>query len=149
MRIIPGVMHKYKLFCVVLIFTFLFACNKDNPEPDNLDCDDPESGLVLNYSFDEQSGSTAFDCTPNKLNGVLQGVTWAIDEGNKTAIEFDGNEILDIPSFITGSERKYEPEFGTISVTFKFRNFDGDIQPIVYYGESDAGSPQAFFTYGG
>ena len=132
-------MNNLNLFSIVLIFA-LFACRKDAPYPDNLDCDDPDSGLVLSFPFDEQGGSAAFDCAPNNLQGILHGVNWTIVEG-KTAVEFDGNDTLEISPFITGSEMTYLPEFGTISVTFKFRNSDGDIQPIVYYGESDAGSP--------
>lgn len=133
-------MRSLNLFSIVLFFA-LFACRKDVPYSDNLDCDDPYSGLLLNFPFDEQGGSSAFDCSPNKINGVLHGVEWAIAEGGKTAVEFDGNDTLEIPIVINGSELSYLPDFGTISVTFSFRNFDGDIQPIVYYGESDAGSP--------
>lgn len=134
-------MKNYYLSCAVLFFVSLIACKRDNCENFNLDCSDQNSGLILHFSFDEQSGLAASDCTPNKLNGILHGVNWALVEGTKTAVEFNGDDTLDIPLFINGSGFKFEPEIGTISVTFLFRNFDGDIQPILYYGESDAGSP--------
>ena len=134
-------MRNLFVFSLILGFTLMLACDKECPDSFGLDCDDPDSGLILHYSFDDQGGSSASDCTQNHFNGILHGVDWAIVDGGKTAVEFHGTDSLDIPAFITDSGLKSEPEFGTISVTFKFRNFDGDIQPIFYYGESDAKSP--------
>jgi hypothetical protein len=133
-------MRKYISYSAAMIFLLFAACTDDNQEPGNLDCDDPESGLVLHYSFDEQSGARASDCTSNQFTGNLHGVNWAIDEG-KTAVEFDGKDTLDIPLNPNASGLRFGPAYGTISVTFKFRNSDEDIEPIVYFGESDAGSP--------
>ena len=134
-------MRFLSVFSSALVFTCLFACNKDGKDSFNLDCDDPDSGLVLHLSFDEQGGSTAMDCTSNQFNGILHGVDWASVDNGKKAIEFDGTDSLVIPSFITETGLKSEPSFGSVSITFKFRAFDGDIQPLFYYGESDPGSP--------
>jgi hypothetical protein len=134
-------MRSLYLFSSIFAVICMSACNKDGRDSFNLDCDDPDSGLILHYSFDEQSGTIATDCTANKFNGLLDGVSWAILDGERTAVEFDGQDSLVIPSFITEPGLKSEPEHGTISVTFKFRSFDGDIQPLFYYGESDPGSP--------
>ena len=128
-------------FAAILIFLSLTACRKDGQDSFHLECDDPESGLILHYSFDEQGGTTASDCTENRFQANLHGATWAVPDGSKTALEFHGTDSVDIPSFITESGLKSEPRYGTISVTFLFRNFNGDIQPIFYYGESDPGSP--------
>jgi hypothetical protein len=134
-------MKFFHLINSILAIAFLSACDKEGRDSFNLDCDDPDSGLVLHYSFDEQTGTVASDCTSNNFNGILHGVNWAIADGDNTAVEFDGQDSLEIPSFITESGLKSEPEFGTISVTFKFRDFDGNIQPLFYYGESDPASP--------
>lgn len=124
-----------------MIFIILSACKPDDPEPFNLDCSDPDSGLVLHQSFEEQKGTIASDCTSNRFNGILHGVKWAIADGGQSAIEFSGNDTLDIPLSGSGSGNVTDLTSGTVSVTFKFRNSDADIEPIVYFGESDAGSP--------
>jgi hypothetical protein len=134
-------MKNLKIIGSILMCLSLVACQRDVKDSFNLDCDDPESGLLLHYSFDEQVGSTASDCTENQYQANLHGATWAVLDGGKTAVEFDGEDSIDIPSFITAAGLKSEPRYGTISVTFLFREFNGDIQPLFYYGESDPGSP--------
>ncbi len=134
-------MKNFLVYGAAIISILLAACADDNPESVNLDCDDPESGLLLQYSFDEQGGTSASDCTNNQFDGILHGVNWAIDGKDKSAVEFDGKDTLDIPLEPNASGLRFGPAYGTISVTFKFRNSDEDIEPIVYFGESDAGSP--------
>jgi hypothetical protein len=136
-----NIMHNSISFGIALIFFLIMGCKADKPDPCQLECDDPDSGIVLHYSFDEQSGTTATDCTSNQMNGILHGAKWALADGRHSSVEFDGNDTLDIPLTTTGAGWKFDPASGTISVTFKFRNSDGDIEPIVYFGESDAGSP--------
>lgn len=53
--------------------------------------------LVAHWSFDEGSGNTAGDGSPNQHDGIINGAGW-VPGVSGTALEFDGDDFVDVGS---------------------------------------------------
>jgi len=68
-----------------------------SPEP-SATVGDEQSTLmpIAHWKFEEGSGSTAYDSTPNHNNGTIYGATWVEGKYGK-ALKFDGDDYVEIP----------------------------------------------------
>jgi hypothetical protein len=57
------------------------------------------TGLMAHYTFDEGSGTTVFDHSGNKRDGVLTGGAWIADGRFGGALHFDGKSLVTVPNF--------------------------------------------------
>jgi len=71
---------------------------------------DPDTATVALYHFDDGSGTTALDASPNALHGTLVGAAWTQSGRFEKALQFDGNDYLVLP----GSS-----QFGTDDATYE------------------------------
>ncbi|MBU1011761.1 MAG: LamG domain-containing protein [Bacteroidetes bacterium] len=129
---------KRNFFSLIILVLIVMGCGKSSADDDVMVDENKDPVPIIHYNFETPTGIKVFDATTNQNHGNLIGGQWWIED-NKPTIAFDGNDYIDIP--ITSASKFNTLEHGSISIQFKFRNFNGKIQPIVYFGESSIGVP--------
>ena len=80
----------------------------------------PGSGLVAHWKFDEGSGSTAYDSSGNDIHGTIYGATWT-NGISEDALSFDGvNDYIDF-----GSSTLNNVPYLSIEFWMKYRTNEG------------------------
>lgn len=105
-------------------------------------CDDMDDHLVAHWSFDLDVNGVVWDDGPHGLHGCAYEIAYSRGRFGQAAV-FDTtrDEILipdqtgQAPSQIAGLAH------GAISLWFSFQNVGGQMLPILYFGEADAGTP--------
>ncbi len=97
-----------------------------------------ESGLVANWSFDNDTEGVAIDSSSNQNHGKSEDVTYRAGVVGKAAY-FNGESskivIPNTPKSIANLKA------GSISCWFKFENIGGQVLPILYLGKATSGRP--------
>ncbi len=97
-----------------------------------------QSGMVANWSFDNDTEGMAIDSSQNKNHGEAVDVTYHEGVVGKAAY-FNGESskiiIPNTPKSIANLKS------GSISCWFKFENIGGQVLPILYLGKATSGRP--------
>jgi len=113
-----------------------------SPEP-TATVGDEQSTLmpVAHWRFDEGSGSTAYDSTPNHNNGTISGATFA--EGKfGSAVSFDGTDDY----LVTQSALNSQSQF---SYSLWFQSSDGEYSTNEYLFNQGTDDPSAYIDNNG
>ena len=90
-----------------------------------------EEGLVGYWTFDEMSGTMAYDFSDNGNHGVLDGPTWVTGIVGDGALSFDGtDDLVKVPH----SESLVFTDQVTIAAWIYLASADGDQDAIQKYG---------------
>jgi hypothetical protein len=106
------------------------------------DTADITQGLVAHWLFDNDGNGIVIDGSPKQFHGGAHNVRYEVGPVSKAAV-FDGySSRIDIPAMHSSPPAEIgNLETGSISLWFKFQSQGGDILPLLYFGESDAGLP--------
>ncbi|MBE0676435.1 MAG: LamG domain-containing protein [Bacteroidales bacterium] len=125
---------------LLIAFLFMAFCKQateGDPEPPDI-----TTGLVAHWSFDTDAGGIVNDITGNQINGTAYLVTYESGKSGMAAKFNDPESKIVIPSAgFTPPESVSALATGSISVWFKYQSLGAQILPILYFGESETGTP--------
>lgn len=134
-------MKKVNYYIVAIAsLVLLVSCEKDYAELDNDNTEStmyPTDGLIANWTFDNDMNDNVIDNGDYAFSGNSYSVNYEDGVIGKSAL-FDGTES----KIIIQNENSLPPEaianleVGTISCWFKFVNNEGQVLPILYFGQA-------------
>lgn len=118
---------------MILLFAFLL--------PLQLLCQ-PEEGLVAHWSFDRDTDSVVADSGPNGFDGQSENVHYVAGPLGRAVVFDSPRDRIHIPAKGEAPPAAIaDLQYGSISVWFSFQSVGAQILPILYFGESEPGTP--------
>ena len=85
-------MNKFRFFVFLFVF-FVLVVGGAGLASASVDFNSLNSATVAYYTFDENTGTTAFDSTPNEYDGTITGATWTTGKIN-SGLSFDSGQYV-------------------------------------------------------
>lgn len=135
--------QNLKIASMLLILTLSFLLNFCHEKMDHTNIQsDIEKGLVSFWSFDNDSNNIIIDASDNNNSGKGYSITYedgivgqaAVFNGTDSKMFFPSpnSQPLALISYL---------QAGSISLWFKYKSLGAQILPILYFGESQTGTP--------
>lgn len=115
---------------ILILIAVLLFCNRGISQ--NI-----ANGLVAHWSFDNDSVQIIKDISGNGINGTSNEIDYVTGIKGKAILFNSPQDAVFFPAKNQPvPERIANLSIGSISVWFNFQNIDGNILPVLYFGES-------------
>lgn len=139
---------RFSIVIPVILFMIFFLCCENQEKAvmvnENKQTIDLDNGLVAHWSFDVLKDSIAIDSSANQINGRLYNITKKDGvKGNSIGLNGKNSVVFYPDSAKTPPVAISSLAEGSISVWFRFKNYTGNVLPVLYFGEADTGTPHS------
>lgn len=135
--------RSFKIVHMLLILTlsaFLFSCQEKLDQTQIQS--DINRGLIAFWSFDNDLNNIILDASDNKITGMGYSITYEKGTVGQAAVFNGADSRILFPSLDSQPPLEISNlQVGSIALWFKYKSLGAQILPVLYFGESQTGTP--------